>query len=123
MSTPDTHGDATSAALPAPIFRAPDPAAAIRRTDTETPQSDWTAMRDRIAEAHRIAPEDRDALLTGADEAMLTAQAERLVDVGFTEPRKIGNYAPKEGDTKNTGRDNREAREYARDLFGTPDYY
>jgi len=62
-------------------------------------------------------PSDADLFLTGTDEATLTAQAERLAG-RQAESKKQGNVAPKEGETKSTGKGDEDTREFVRNLFG-----
>lgn len=62
-------------------------------------------------------PSDADLFLTGSDESILTAQAQRLVG-READRKKAGNVALKEGETKITGTDDGETREFARNLFG-----
>lgn len=65
-------------------------------------------------------PSDADLFLTGTDEAILTAQAERLA-ARQADSKKQGNVAPKEGTTTTHGKDDTELREFARDLFARAD--
>ena len=86
------------------------------------------ALRSRIAAEFGIStkpakagePSDADLFLTGSDEASLIAQAQRLAG-READRKKQGNVAPKEGATKTTGSDDHELREFARNLFDTPD--
>lgn len=76
------------------------------------------ALRSDIAAKHGITAEDRDLFLTGADEETLTAQASRLA-VRVSESKKQGNVAPKEGDSKTTGKaEDVVTREFVSELFG-----
>ncbi|MFL1999504.1 hypothetical protein [Microbacterium sp. A1-JK] len=62
----------------------------------------------QLMEERGLAPEDR-ILLSGADEATVTMQAERLRAMHLVE----GNVAPREGFTRTTGRSmDREMREF-----------
>lgn len=65
-------------------------------------------------------PSDADLFLTGTDESVLTAQAQRLA-VRQADSKKQGNVAPKEGATTTQGKDDTELREFARDLFTRAD--
>jgi hypothetical protein len=59
------------------------------------------AMRLRIASKFGIGDEDADLFLTGADEATLTRQAERLAGRD-AEKKKSGNHVPREGSNSST---------------------
>ena len=61
-------------------------------------------------------PSDAELFLTGTDEATLTAQAQRLVG-READRKKQGNVAPKEGETKFTGKATSDIKEFARGLF------
>lgn len=80
---------------------------------------DITAYRDQLATERGITDEDRDLLMTGADEDTLLRQAnllEPLLD------RTQGNVARNEG--KNVAEPSREytnMREWASDVFSTLD--
>lgn len=86
------------------------------------------ALRARIAAEFGIStkkgdrgePSDADLFLTGTDESTLTAQAERL-GVRAAAKKQQGNVAPKEGDTKTSGKDDSIPREFVRELFGQAD--
>lgn len=83
-----------------------------------------SALRTRIAAKFSIStepgkddsPSDADLFLTGADEATLTKQAERLAG-RVADRKKQGNVAPKEGTTSTSGSEDSELRETARQLF------
>lgn len=84
------------------------------------------AARVRVASKFGIStekgangePSDADLLLTGADEAAMTLQAERVAGRA-ADQKKNGNRAPKEGrTTTNNGDGDQELREFARNLFG-----
>lgn len=83
------------------------------------------ALRTRIAAKFNIStepgkdgePSDADLFLTGADEATLTSQAERLAG-RVADRKKQGNVAPKEGTTSTSGDENSDLREATRALFG-----
>ncbi|MFV9424934.1 hypothetical protein [Microbacterium sp. S1037] len=77
------------------------------------------ALISRIISDHNLEPEDA-ILLTGQDEATLTAQAERLA-ARSSDVRTLGNVAPREGATKVTGTEDRDIREFAALLFGRAD--
>jgi len=66
-------------------------------------------------------PSDADLFLTGTDAETLTAQAQRLAGRAV-EAKKQGNVAPREGETKSTGKpEEQEAREFVGNLFGGSD--
>jgi hypothetical protein len=65
-------------------------------------------------------PSDADLFLTGTDESTLTAQAQRLAG-READRKKQGNFAPKEGDTTNTGDSNSDLRTFAQGLFKKAD--
>jgi hypothetical protein len=65
-------------------------------------------------------PSDADLFLTGTDESILTAQAQRLAG-RQADAKKNGNVAPKEGETTRTGDENSDAREFVGNLFGGSD--
>lgn len=83
------------------------------------------ALRTRIAAKFSIStepgkdgePSDADLFLTGADEATLTSQAQRLAG-RVADRKKQGNVAPKEGTTSTTGNEDSDLREATRALFG-----
>ena len=56
------------------------------------------ALRSDIAAKHGISPEDRELFLTGADEATLEAQAQRLAQREAAR-KTSNNVVPKEGAT------------------------
>lgn len=72
------------------------------------------ALRLRIASRFQIGDEDADLFLTGADEATLTKQAERLT-ARETERKKQGNHVSREG--TQTSAATSDERELARTLF------
>jgi hypothetical protein len=74
------------------------------------------ALRMRVASKHSISEEDADLFLTGADEATLTKQAERLAG-READRKKQGNHVPREGGTIKASAHSDE-REIARQLFG-----
>uniref|UniRef100_UPI003F496ED8 hypothetical protein n=1 Tax=Arthrobacter silvisoli TaxID=2291022 RepID=UPI003F496ED8 len=90
--------------------------------------AETAALRATVAAEYGIStkkgpkgePSDADLFLTGNDEATLTAQAQRLAD-READRKKQGNFAPKEGSTTSTGKDDGESREFVRNLFGTTD--
>lgn len=84
------------------------------------------AQRSRVAAEFGIStkkgpkgePSDADLFLTGTDESTLTAQAQRLA--GREEDRKKqGNFAPKEGTSTNSGKDDSDFRGVVKQLFNT----
>jgi hypothetical protein len=96
--------------------------------ETELSTTKTEALRSRIAAEFGIStkaakpdePSDADLFLTGADEASLTAQAQRLAG-READRKKQGNVAPKEGATDTTGGPTKDLREFAKGLFGTAD--
>lgn len=77
-------------------------------------------LRSDIAAKFQIAPEDRDLFLTGTDEDTLTAQAKRLTE-RESERKKHGNIAPKEGASTNSGQQDSDMRDFAKQLFQRAD--
>lgn len=68
----------------------------VTSAEQERDQAKAEALRLRIAAKHGVSDEDADLFLTGADEATLTKQAERLTD-RIADRKKQGNHVPKEG--------------------------
>jgi hypothetical protein len=66
----------------------------------ETARSE--ALRLRVAAKFGIGDEDADLFLTGADEATLTKQAERLT-ARVADRKKQGNHVAREGANQSTG--------------------
>lgn len=96
----------------------------IATMEQRTAMAEAEALRARVAAEFGVStkkgpkgePSDADLFLTGTDESTLTAQAERLA--GRVEDRKKqGNFAPKEGATINSGKDDGDLREFAKQLF------
>jgi len=96
----------------------------IAEMETRTATAEAAALRASVAAEFGIStkkgpkgePSDADLFLTGADRDILTAQAQRLA--GREEDRKKqGNFAPKEGTTTTTGKDDEDLRGFARKLF------
>lgn len=85
--------------------------------DNETARTD--ALRLRIATNHGVSAEDADLFLTGADEATLTKQAERLSQQA-TDRKKQGNYVPVEGNQPPPAGDD-PMRDFVRSAFGKGD--
>lgn len=83
--------------------------------ERERDQAKATALRLRVAAKHGISDEDADLFLTGADEATLTKQAERLAQRADGR-KKAGNHVPREGNNPNSG-SNSDMREFTRRLF------
>lgn len=83
-------------------------------------EAEARALRSDIAARHGITAEDRDLFLTGSDEATLEAQAKRLAERD-ADRKKHGNVAPKEGETKTTGKGDKDFRDFARGLFNRAD--
>lgn len=96
--------------------------------ESELTSTRTEAARIRVAAKFGIStekgskgePSDADLLLTGADEAAMTAQAERL-SARSADQKKHGNVAPKEGETKTSGSGDKDLREFARGLFARAD--
>lgn len=96
--------------------------------ESELTATKASALRTRIAAEFGIStkkgpkgePSDADLFLTGTDESTLTAQAQRLAG-READRKKQGNVAPKEGDTKNSGKDDSQLRDFAKQLFGNAD--
>ena len=96
--------------------------------ESELTSTKAAALRTSIAAEFGIStkkgpkgePSDADLFLTGTDESTLTAQAQRLAG-READRKKQGNVAPKEGDTKNSGKDDSGLREFAQQLFGKTD--
>jgi len=93
--------------------------------ETELSTTRAAALRAQIAAEFGIStkkgpkgePSDAEVLLTGTDEASLTAQATRIAGVE-ADRKKSGNVAPKEGGTKQTGNGgDSDLREFTRNLF------
>lgn len=72
------------------------------------------ALRFRIASKFSIGDEDADLFLTGADEATLTKQAERMT-ARESDRKKQGNHVSREG--TQTSAATSDERELARTLF------
>jgi hypothetical protein len=79
-----------------------------------------SALVSRVQATHGISDEDAALFLTGTDEDTLTKQAARLAE-RTVDHKKQGNVAPKEGDSKTSGADDTEMREFARNLFDSAD--
>ena len=90
--------------------------------------AETAALRATVAAEYGIStkkgpkgePSDADLFLTGTDEATLNAQAQRLA-AREADRKKQGNFAPKEGGTTSTGKDDEEQRVFVRGLFGNAD--
>ena len=87
--------------------------------------TDLIETRERIAHGFNVNPQDAATLLTGADEATLTAQAQRLTEIDASNDlisRVQGNVAPREGATTQSytsqGIRDLDMKEFVRDLFG-----
>ena len=85
-------------------------------TPALTPEQIATT-RDALAAKHGVSDADRDLLMSGTDEATLAAQAERLGRARLL----AGNTAPREGANPELRGSDRDLRQFARDLFGSPD--
>ena len=101
----------------------------LASVETELSTTKAESLRNSIAARFQIStekgakgePSDADLFLTGTDEAVLTAQAQRLA-ARQADSKKQGNVAPKEGDTKTQGDDEKAPlREFAKNLFGSAD--
>lgn len=96
----------------------------IAEMETRTATAEAAALRASVAAEFGIStkkgpkgePSDADLFLTGADRDILTAQAQRLAGRG-EDRKKQGNFAPKEGTTTTTGKDDEDLRGFARKLF------
>lgn len=78
------------------------------------------ALRYRIASKHSISDEDAEAFLTGADEASLTKQAERLVELRG-EAKPAPKPDPSQGPRPDVQPDPWAAgKSRAQSMFGTP---
>lgn len=92
----------------------------ISELEKEIAATRLDSLKLSIATRFGVSEQDRTLLMTGADEATLLAQAERLGQPS----RPLGNVAPREGGvvkvTENVGQ--REMREFVNDLFGGDPY-
>lgn len=96
----------------------------VAEMETRATRAEAEALRARVAGEFGIStkkgpkgePSDADLFLTGTDESTLTAQAQRLA-AREEDRKKQGNFAPKEGTTTSTGKDNTDEREFVRNLF------
>ena len=101
----------------------------VAEIETELTTTKAAALRTQIAAEYGIStkkgdkgePSPAEVLLTGADEAAMTAQA-KLFAAAAGDSKKRGNVAPKEGgttttSTKNSPKDDAK-REWLRDLTG-----
>jgi len=87
----------------------------------ESVHDETTSLRDTIAARFNLQADDH-VLLTGTDEATLTAQATRLASMSPAEPvpGTRRNVAPKEGSTVGSGTDeDEETREFVQELFSS----
>jgi hypothetical protein len=98
----------------------------VAEMETRAQAAEAESRRARVAAEFGIStkkgpkgePSDADLFLTGTDESTLTAQAQRLA--GREEDRKKqGNFAPKEGTTTNSGKDDSDFRGVVKQLFST----
>lgn len=89
---------------------------AMAAAERDRDQARAEALRLRVATKHGISDEDADLFLTGADEATLTRQAERLAE--RAEGRKRTNHVPREGTTP-TNNAASDAQSFAQALFGS----
>lgn len=96
----------------------------VAEMEAEAATAKAEALRSRVAAEFGIStkkgpkgePSDADLFLTGADESTLTAQAQRLA-AREEDRKKQGNFAPKEGTSTSTGKDDEDLRGFARKLF------
>ena len=95
----------------------------VAEMEARATKAEQDSLRSRIAAEFNVStkkgpkgePSDADLFLTGTDESTLTAQAQRLA--GREEDRKKqGNVARREGETKTSGDDTGDLREFARQL-------
>lgn len=96
--------------------------------ESELTATKASALRTRIAakygistEGEKDSPSDADLILTGTDEATLTAQAQRFAGRREEQKQQQSNVAPNEGGTKKQGKGDDGLREFTRDLFNQPD--
>lgn len=88
----------------------------IKLLETDAADARREALRFKVASKHGIDSEMADLLLTGADEAAMTKQAEAIKQQSDTR-KKQGNFVPREGtDPKSDSSD--DERTFARELFG-----
>lgn len=86
----------------------------LAAAETAASEARAESLRLRVAAKHGISDDDADLFLTGADEATLTRQAERLA--GRTAETKSKHRVPSEGRTPSP--DTSSEREVVRGLFG-----
>lgn len=95
--------------------------------ETELSTTKAASLRTAIAAEFGIStkkgakgePSDAELLLTGTDEATLTAQAQRVAGA-VADRKKQGNVASKEGTTTTTG-DRGDEHDFVSELFGRSD--
>lgn len=100
----------------------------LATVETELSTTKVDALRAQIASQHGIsttkgangAPSPAEVLLTGADEAAMTAQASLYAEA-VSDRKKTGNVAPREGATTTPGGGDDDLREATRALFGRTD--
>lgn len=81
-----------------------------------TDEVDLTALRDQIAASRGVSPEDRDVLMTGANEETLTLQADWLA-ANPPAPETRQNVAPREGHIPSAPSGPQDMAEYTKALF------
>jgi hypothetical protein len=90
----------------------------IKQLENDATDARREALRFKVASKHGIDSEMADLLLTGADEATMTKQAEAIKQQSDTR-KKQGNFVPREGN--NTQAVDDPMRTMARGLFQTTD--
>jgi hypothetical protein len=91
----------------------------IKQLETDAADARREALRFKVASKHGIDSEMADLLLTGADEAAMTKQAEAIKQQSDMR-KKSGNRVPAEGKTTPQSGDD-PMREFARGLFSKDD--
>ncbi len=93
--------------------------------ETELTTTKHTALRNRIAALHGIStekdgdkPSPAEVLLTGSDEAAMTAQAS-LYAAAAGDKKKTGGIAPKEGTNLDPSKKSGDKHDFVARLFGT----
>jgi hypothetical protein len=86
----------------------------VKQLESDVQAAQREALRFNVASKFQISDEDADLFLTGADEATLIKQAERLSERAG-ERKKQGNVVPKEGTASNATPN--DERAFVRELF------
>lgn len=98
----------------------PETVNSVRAVAAKPAPSTEQAVRNRIAATHGLSEDVRDLFLLGTDEDQLDRTAAALVARGIVGPipARSDLVVPSEGSTRdNTSKADREARDFARDLF------